>query len=183
MRQSIAIIPLLSLMNFAYAAEAPLGSDPGTEPYPYRDRSMPWQEQQVTIPAPPRDADLVGFGEVPGRRGLTLYLDRRALSVGERDRVSRYTVVLESSSGARNVFYEGLRCSEGDFRRYAFASGDRPFEAVDDQRWHPPTEGRLSRYREYLADTVLCNPHGRPFAPREVIARAGRPLPIEQLDY
>ena len=82
---------------------------------PFEDR--PFKEGQTTLPAPPQDADLIPFS-VNDSADFRFAVDPKSLSVGD-DRVVRYTVVITSAGGGRNVSFEGLRCDAFERRIYA----------------------------------------------------------------
>jgi len=82
---------------------------------PFEDR--PFKEGQTTLPAPPQDADLIPFS-VNDSADFRFAVDPKSLSLGD-DRVVRYTVVITSAGGGRNVSFEGLRCDAFERRIYA----------------------------------------------------------------
>lgn len=77
----------------------------------------PFKEGQYTLPAMPNDADLIPF-TVNDSADFRFSVDPKSLSVGV-DRVVRYTVVITSPGGGRNVSYEGMRCDSFERRIYA----------------------------------------------------------------
>ena len=81
-------------------------------------------EDAVTFPAPPVDRDAVPF-DVGGRdeSPLRFAIDPKSVSIG-KDNVVRYTVLITSKTGARNVNYEGLRCDTAERRIYATLRND-----------------------------------------------------------
>jgi len=89
---------------------------------PFNDK--PFVEDAVTtFPAPPVDRDAVPF-DVSGRdSALRFAIDPKSVSIG-KDNVVRYTVLITSSTGARNVNYEGLRCDTAERRIYATLRND-----------------------------------------------------------
>ena len=89
---------------------------------PFNDK--PFKEDAVTFPAPPVDRDAVPF-EVGGRSDspLRFAIDPKSVSIG-KDNVVRYTVLITSKTGARNVNYEGLRCDTAERRIYATLRND-----------------------------------------------------------
>lgn len=89
---------------------------------PFNDK--PFKEEAVTFPAPPVDRDAVPF-EVGGRSDspLRFAIDPKSVSIGE-DNIVRYTVLITSKTGARNVNYEGLRCDTAERRIYATLRND-----------------------------------------------------------
>ena len=103
-----------------------------------------WKEGEYQLPPPPKANDLIEFFVSAGT-DFRFFVDQQSLSVG-KDGVVRYTLVARSPSGAESVTYEGLRCSEGRLRVYAYGrSGGawneresewRPIEPKTTQRWH-----------------------------------------------
>lgn len=89
---------------------------------PFIDK--PFTEDAVTFPAPPVDRDAVPF-DVGGRdeSPLRFAIDPKSVSIG-KDNVVRYTVLITSKTGARNVNYEGLRCDTAERRIYATLRND-----------------------------------------------------------
>ena len=89
---------------------------------PFNDK--PFKEDAVTLPAPPVDRDAVPF-DVGGRdeSPLRFAIDPKSVSIG-KDNVVRYTVLITSKTGARNVNYEGLRCDTAERRIYATLRND-----------------------------------------------------------
>ena len=89
---------------------------------PFIDK--PFTEDAVTFPAPPVDRDAVPF-DVGGRDEppLRFAIDPKSVSIG-KDNVVRYTVLITSKTGARNVNYEGLRCDTAERRIYATLRND-----------------------------------------------------------
>lgn len=108
-----------------------------------RDRN--WKEGAVKLPPYPGTADLIGF-EVSAASDFKFFIDGASLSVGD-DGVVRYALVARSPSGVANVSYEGIHCSDGNYKIYAFGGPDkrwsrnalaqwRPIEASGPMRWH-----------------------------------------------
>lgn len=89
---------------------------------PFNDK--PFKEDAVTFPAPPVDREAVPF-DVGGRDDspLRFAIDPKSVSIG-KDNVVRYTVLITSKTGARNVNYEGLRCDTAERRIYATLRND-----------------------------------------------------------
>lgn len=88
---------------------------------PFNDK--PFTEDAVTFPAPPVDRDAVPFSVGRDESPLRFAIDPKSVSIG-KDNVVRYTVLITSKTGARNVNYEGLRCDTGERRIYATLRND-----------------------------------------------------------
>ncbi|WP_242469639.1 CNP1-like family protein [Rhabdochromatium marinum] len=123
-----------------------------------------WSEQSFTLPAWPREQDLVPVRLDNAKGAFNYFLDTRSLHTGT-DQVVRYTLVAESTSGARNLSFEGLRCTaRGQYRVYAYGQ-NRHFEPTRlSEDWHPIDRSGADPIHEELWRTYLCVP--RLFAPR-----------------
>jgi hypothetical protein len=105
-----------------------------------------WQEEDFPLPAWPREQDLVEVKLDGPDQALTHYIDKRSLATGD-DGVVRYTLVTTSASGARNLSFEGLRCTpKGRWKTYAFGM---------DGRFKPTTVGEAWREIRGQADDPL----------------------------
>lgn len=160
---------LLPLVLFLLAAQADARDDAfvpdsGPEvPASVREIDDPWVEQVVKVPPWPADADLIAFPVDGPDRGFRFAIDGRNLAIGD-DGVVRYTLVAESASGARNVSFEGIRCTpRGQHRIYAYGSGGR-FHTIADSDWQPISASDSDPYRYDLWRTYLCV--FRQFVPR-----------------
>ena len=126
----------------------------------------PWKEQAAgKLPPWPQDADLVEFHISGPKTPLRHYIDTKSLSV-DAQQIVRYTVVVESGSGARNVAYEGIRCTpNGQHRIYAYGQAGQ-FELVPDAPWRGVTDQAVPPYARDLQRFFLCIP--LKFEPRPV---------------
>lgn len=97
----------------------------------------------VVFPAWPKDENLIEF-QVSNASSFRFYIDAASLALSP-ERIVRYTLVARSASGVANVSYEGMRCSESQYRIYAYGQDGRwlpqPAEWRDiqpkpTQRWH-----------------------------------------------
>ncbi len=138
-----------------------------------------WKEGAVTLPPWPNDGDLVEFEPDGPPSPFRFYIDTRHLDTDTKGAVVRYVVVAESSSGTRNVSYEGIRCTlRGAYKVYAYGAGGR-FADAPETDWLPiPKEGSEA-YREDLWRTRFCVPRETRVRPTREIVRAlkGRGVP------
>ena len=186
------IFPLLLacalLLPVSVSAQVPVESDPRIEEQTRGITSRadePWVEGEFEFPPyPDSDDDLL---PVPGQSAasrLEVFLDPDSITIGA-DGVSRYTVVLSSRSGARNVIYEGLRCSEVTHRVYAYGDGRGGFGKLQEERWQKltPQSGTYG-YRYVLARSIICDQFNRARPPKEVDARLRFPRGnMDQKEY
>jgi len=131
-------------------------------PSSVEDKDRSWKEGATSLPPWPNDRDLVEFSVDDPESRFRYYIDGKHLSIGA-DGAVRYTLVVESRSGVRNLSFEGLRCTpSGVFKIYAYGKNGR-FEAVDGDwiaiqgRYHDKLHRDLHKH-------ILCVPRG--FEPR-----------------
>ena len=115
----------------------------------------PWKEGEWVLPAWPQDSDLIEFSVDKAPARYRHYLDAKSLTIGEDDYVVRYSVVIETG-GARNVFYDGVRCDAHVFRNYAFGMNEA-FTVNENAEWETVTSYGIGRFRRTLHDYFFCN--------------------------
>ncbi|MEN8205707.1 MAG: CNP1-like family protein [Pseudomonadota bacterium] len=123
-----------------------------------------WQELDVALPAYPERKNLMDLKIATDGMQYTVYLDKPSLVMGE-DGVVRYTVVLVPGSGLWNVSYEGLRCGEKQYRRYAYGV-DGNWRPLNTSPWRDVRGSGANRYRLILYKHYFCNPM-RPYQSAE----------------
>jgi hypothetical protein len=118
-----------------------------------------WQEQGVTLPAYPGTSGLIPL-QVDNAH-FDYFVDPESVSVGTHDGVVRYTLVAQSSDGATNVFYEGIRCgSPGMYKTYAFGTGKGPFQSMTGADWRPIRPKIADGFRFTLYRYYFCSGTG-----------------------
>lgn len=118
----------------------------------------PWEEIQAQLPAAPKAAALHEF-KVGGRSGHRYFLDLDALSAGA-DGVVRYTLVIRTAGGAENVSYEGMRCTTGERKLYAFGRPDGQWARNRYAGWTPIEARRDDSYQKELFFHYFCTVDG-----------------------
>jgi len=113
----------------------------------------PWSEIEVQLPVFPEQGNLVQF-QVGAVSDTKFMIDGASLSVGS-DGVLRYTVVVESSSGARNISYEGMRCATAERRYYAFGQPDKTWSKAKSNQW-VRIRGTTNNHHVELFTTYFC---------------------------
>jgi len=148
-----------------------LYADDATDPYDRfrgendRDRFdfddslvAPWKEQRGAIPAVSLQA-LKKLTIDHGPIDASLYLDQDSIQVNKRDRVVRYWIAIKSGGRISSLNYEGLRCSTGEYRSYAYTSPQNSTQIMplNNSRWKSiRPEGSRDYHRE-LAKNYLCS--------------------------
>ena len=154
----LAVIPSVAS---AYDEESTSGAPK------YIDNSVPWQEQESGLPVYPERAHLLEVDAGTDGLQYTVYLDKRSIAIGD-DRVVRYTVVLESSTGVWNVSYEGLHCGERKYRRYAYGF-DGAWQPLPDSQWSPVRGNGANAYRRVFYERYICDPTDAPGSVAEIL--------------
>ena len=99
----------------AGAAAIPVSVSAQQQKFEYEfDHERPWVELQAQLPSYPKPEDLLQFDAGPASSNLH-YVDGSSISVGE-DGVVRFSLVVKSPAGAKNVSYEGIRCQTHEKR-------------------------------------------------------------------
>ncbi|PCE29417.1 CNP1-like family protein [Burkholderia ubonensis] len=120
------------------------------------DRQGEWKENKVdTLPALPTPSDLLSFN-VSQNTPLKFFVDAKSLAVGT-DGIVRYTVVVTSPAGARNVNYEGIRCDTYEWRQYAGLNSDHDgWDRTVENDWRRIENGELNAYHAALYQDYFC---------------------------
>lgn len=187
---TLLLASMLTLTVDTPAAETPFVNDAAPDAPSSVREGRQWQEEAVRIPAWPKDGDLIEI-KVDGSDGrFRHYIDDKSLTTGS-DEVVRYTLITESGSGARNVSYEGLRCTpKGRYKVYAYGAGPgssgrfAPTGIAEEWREIEQRGGDASRYelwRHYLCVPRLFKPRDRKDQVR--MLRSGRVPQVENAGF
>lgn len=118
----------------------------------------PWAEVEMALPKAPQDANLLPI-DVNVLSDNRFFVDELSVAYGSDD-VIRYTMVVLSSSGARNVSYEGMRCETGERRLYAFGRADGSWSKARSSAWVRIEGGKLNRQHAALFRDYFCTAGG-----------------------
>jgi hypothetical protein len=134
-----------------------------------------WSEGKVKIPSYPDDGDLLEFYVDGANPNFSYFVDENSLSIGEADKVIRYTLVVKSKTGAKNVFYEGIRCDTEEYKTYAFGVGKNKMKPMREPQWRPIENRRHLKHRLDLLNFYLCR---APFPrlPKDAISAIKHPV-------
>jgi len=116
-----------------------------------------WKEEGVIIPSFPSNDDLLKVEIDKADSPFNLYLDSKNLSVSSNDGVVRYTVVIASDSGARNVLFEGMRCQTAEFRTYAYGTYDNKLVKARTSEWQAIKNKTSMPHRFNFYQHYMCN--------------------------
>ena len=121
--------------------------------YDYDEK--PWSEIEVRLPPFPEDGNQIAF-DVGANSGVEYLIDKKSLSVAE-DGVVRYTLTVISRSGAKNVSYEGMRCSTSERRYYASGRADGTWSKARSNQW-AKIRGTSNNHHVELYSEYFCTP-------------------------
>jgi hypothetical protein len=142
---------LASLFLVALNASSPAQA----QAYAFED-PVDWKEIE-TPPPPAFDVKKLITFEVSPNSQLVYGIDPAAISISQKDGVVRYVVVAANASGARNVMYEGIRCTTGEFKTYARQSSDGKWTNVSKPEWRSLFENMPSKHALRLARAGACD--------------------------
>jgi len=130
-----------------------------------------WKELAAALPAFPADPDLIAV-RMPVTYTLKVYLDEKSISLAQ-DGITRLTLVIESTSGSRNVFFEGYNCGTREYKTYASGTPDKTFEPIKQPKWERVPYYDTNAFRFQLLRYYICNPDLLSIAlsPRDLIHR------------
>ncbi len=137
----------------------PEEEEKASDPWPSLFEDKPFKEGETALPALPRDEDLIPFS-VNDSANFRFAVDPKSISVGG-DNVVRYTVVITSDGGGRNVSYEGMRCDAFERRIYATlpkgAPAWVPNMGEDRDLWQRMQTRARNPYAATLAKDYFCD--------------------------
>lgn len=114
-----------------------------------------WKESDVP-PPPAYDMSKLLTFEVTRSSPLVYGVDPASVSISNADGIVRYVVVATTAAGAKNVMYEGLRCSTGEVRTYARAKPDGTWVPVTNSEWKSAYDISLPRHSLRFAKAAAC---------------------------
>ena len=131
--------------------------------------AMAWKEGEVPLP-PAFDVGKLLVFDVSTGSSLVYGVDPATLRIG-KDGIVRYVMVATSRSGARNVLYEGIRCSSGEFKTYARYSAEGVWRPVDNPEWRSMFGNMPSRHAVQFARTAACSNSAPTSSVEEIVRR------------
>ena len=133
-----------------------------------------WKESDVPPPPAYDMSKLLNF-EVTRSSPLVYGVDPASFSISKTDGIVRYVVVATSPSGAKNVFYEGLRCSTGEVRTYAREIPDGTWVPVTNSDWKSVYDVSLPRHSLRFAKVAACESAAPVSDVRELVKKLKNP--------
>ena len=118
------------------------------------DEERRWAEVQTQLPPHPKPENYLPF-QVNATASFVFFVDGKSISIGG-DGVVRYTLIAQSPAGVLNISFEGMRCSGGQFRLYAFGRSDNTWSKARNSRWQDITGERNNAQRAALFTDFFC---------------------------
>jgi hypothetical protein len=138
--------------NRPASEEAAKAYEPPAKTFPENKRID--SDGEYPLPAPPDEAALVRLTP-SGTAESVIELDRGSLTVGA-DRVIRYTLVVTSSQGARNVLHEAMSCRPLEWKLVAVGRSDGSWIRPRESAWQPVERQSYNGTRHWLAKKAFC---------------------------
>jgi hypothetical protein len=114
-----------------------------------------WKEEAVP-PPPAFDAGKLLTFDVSQASSLSYGVDPATLRIS-KDGVLSYVMVATSASGARNVLYEGIRCTTGEVKTYARYGPSGNWTPVAQPEWRSMFDNMPSRHALAFARAGACD--------------------------
>lgn len=133
-----------------------------------------WKEFDVP-PPPAYDMSKLLTFEVTRSSPLVYGVDPASVSISNADGIVRYVVVATTTAGAKNVMYEGFRCSTGEVRTYARAKPDGSWVPVANSEWKSAYDMSLPRHSLRFAKAAACQNAAPVSSVRELVRKLKSP--------
>ncbi|HTS55420.1 MAG TPA: CNP1-like family protein [Burkholderiales bacterium] len=130
----------------------PRGKQEG--PLPGVPEEQPWVEANVPPPPYPKESDLVEF-HLRGQTSNRFFIDTSSLTVGP-DRVVRFALVIRVPEGTENATFSGLRCSDRDWKDYAYGRSDHTWSIEQAPEWRRIQDLKFNDYKGTLYHDYMC---------------------------
>ena len=171
MRRTISVLALSTCLVFAAAADS---RNPDDEKVTPRDDDD-WSEiKGISFPPVPKARNLIRVDSDSLDTRYEYFIDGSSILLGSDD-VIRYTVVLQSDTGVRNVYFEGIRCETTEARTYAYATRQSGFKPIASSSWKKMRGVGPFAYRLLLANKFMCDSDGWPIDGKTARTKLARP--------
>lgn len=117
--------------------------------------AVPWKEGGHSLPTYPKDENLIEF-YVSATSTAKFFIDSKSIQTGTEDGVVRYTLVVKTAGGARNVSFEGLHCAEAKLRTYATGRADGTWVDNPKSAWQLMKRVSMNLHQGALARNYFC---------------------------
>lgn len=129
-----------------------------------------WKESELPPPPAFNVGKLLTL-DVLLNSSLVYGVDPASISISKSDSLVRYVMVATSASGARNVMYEAIRCSTGEFKTYARYSPEGRWNMASNPEWRSMFGNLPSRHALRFAQAGACDNAAVPISVNDVVSR------------
>ena len=129
-----------------------------------------WKESELP-PPPAFDVGKLLRVDVSLNSSLVYGVDPASISISKSDSLVRYVMVATSPSGVRNVMYEAIRCSTGEFKTYAHYSPEGRWNMAGNPEWRSMFGNMPSRHALRFAQAGACDNAAVPISVNDVVSR------------
>ncbi len=133
-----------------------------------------WKESELPPPPAFDMGKLITF-DGAANSSLVYGVDPASIRISGSDNLIRFVLVATSASGAKNVMYEAIRCSTGEFKTYARYTSDGRWSPVGDAGWRSMFVSSPSRHALYFAKAGACDNAATPSSVSAVVFRLKNP--------
>ena len=140
------------------------------------NKAPPKEESALVLPAPPKSEDLLRY-TVGASASMTFAVDAKSVSVGD-DQIVRYSSVIISSSGAKNISYEGIRCTTAERKLFATGRADGSWNTLPDAEWRQISSAGANSYQATLFKEFFCDGESVAGKTSTIIDRIRRKKPL-----
>ena len=133
------------------------------------DNEKPWVEQQTQLPPYPSKENLIRV-DAGSNTSNQHFVDTTSIKIGQ-DEVIRFSLIIQSSAGAMNVSYEGIRCETNERKLYALGRNDKTWSKPRVSEWQRLEFVRQFYAQRELAKNIFC-PHKQIVSSPEQAIRA-----------
>jgi len=135
-----------------------------------------WKEgAEVTIPPYPQSDDLIKVEVDRVDMPFQFYLDKKNISSFVKNDLVRYSVVIESDSGAKNVLFEGIRCQTNQYKTYAYGTYDNKFTKARTSEWKRINDSGFMVHRYNFYKHYMCNDLRQPIPVSDILRKVRYP--------
>lgn len=113
-----------------------------------------WEELELVLPKLAKEEDFLPI-YVSAAAVNRFFVDPASVSVGS-DGVVRYTLLIATPGGVKNLSYEGMRCLTRERRVLAIGRGDGTWSLAKGKQWEKIREGGVNRYHAALFQEYFC---------------------------
>ena len=141
-----------------------------------------WLEHKIDLPDGYQQNNLQEFQVDTSSGNFRYFIDASSLRTTADD-VSRFSLVIRSSSGVDNSSYEGLRCGKRQYRVYAYG-GNKGFKMMPGSEWKHINRSGQDNYRNTLYNDLICNSStGKANSPEDVLNAMKRNKKIQSSSF